>query len=597
MFPLCSSVTLHFKHFFLRIIILPLPILSLSITRSLSLTHPVSVHLSRLQDVQGNLWNISIHTHLVDVAGSAKQPQPSLEYHCVATRTPYQQHSNGCCHNESFTIPYSTSSTARQQQNTAAAHVPVPRDCLWDKMRLSMLPPSLLLHVLLWAAARPARCSASDADFSAYPATTISCLSRAADQSGCDGDTVTETNSCLCSNDGNFVTLAAQCIGDQGEQALVQVYDTMQDSCTETKTPLSVSEADFLAAANMAVSITTVTSTVTTTSEGVATTFTTTSTSTSPVTATANSISSGDDDDDDDDDSDGQITVSAKAGAISASVAGCLMIACMVCLVVLLKKRKKDKALLQQVRDEARGHGGGGKGKGGGDKPLLDPGSTTPGLPPSPPVTFGASVTPPTPSYPGPTSPQVWRSASQTHGHAALPNRGGPTYSPSELSSEQWAYELYDSRNGQEPSPVSQGIGTMGSWCPSPLSAMASSTALGHHGAGTGTGTMGSTYSSGTGTMEIGTLGAISTLSHSSTRHITGTTRSSWAHNRPVQDEPYELPGTEVRSINPLPVEADSNPITMVPERLSMSISQAPPQYEQGDWIDPNTDKPPIGMI
>lgn len=499
------------------------------------------------------------------------------------------------------------------------------------------MPPSsssLLLHVLLWAAAT--RCSddttsssssssSQDTDFSAYPATTISCLSLSAQQSGCDGDTVTEINGCLCSNDGNFVTRAARCIGDQGEQALIQVYDTMQDSCSQTKTPLSISEADFLAAANSTLTLTTVTTTVTTTSVGVATTFATTFTSTAtndPATATATSISSGDDsdddDDDDDDDSDDQLTVSAKAGAISASVAGCLMIACMVCLVVLLKKRKKDKVLLQQVRDQARGHGGqgGGKGKGkGGDKPLLDPGSTTPGLPPSPSstsspssstsstapqVTFGASVTPPTPSYPGPTSPQVWRSASQTQTHAHA--RGGPTsyHPPSELSSEQWTYELYDSRNGQEPSPVSQGIGTMGSWCPSPLSAMASSTALGHYGTGTGTGTstMGSsTYSTGTGTLGQGTLGAISTLSHPSTRQITGTTRSSWAHNRPVQDEPYELPGTEVRSLSPPPVEADSNPITMVPERLSMSISQAPPQYERGDWIDPNTDKPPIGMI
>lgn len=520
-----------------------------------------------------------------------------------------------------------------------------------------MLPPSLLAHVLLWAAPASAAAAnirpraSSDVDFSAYPTTTVSCLTRAADQAGCASeDTVTATNGCLCSDTGDFVTRAAQCIGDQGEQALLQVYATMEDSCTQTKTPLSVSQADFLAAADAARTTTVITSTVTTTgAAGEPTTFTTTSTSTSgPATGTA--TPTVDDDSDDDDADAGQITVSAKAGAISASVAGALMIACVVCLVVLLKKRKKDKALLQQVRDEAS--------RGG--KPLLDPDATTPGLPPSPtgahvgagaaaawnasPATFGASVTPPTPSYTGPTSPQggAWRSTGAQPAQAPYlgahalppPNRAlagltatttsttpsvtttttatSSSSSPSELSggSQHWPYELYDSssRNlqlGQEPSPVSQGVGTMGSWCPSPLSGVASSTALGPYG---GTGTMGlssssSAYTSTYGlTGTVGTegtvAGSISTLSQPlGARQITGTTRSSWAHNRPVQDELYELPGTEVRSINPLPVEADSNPITVVPERLSMSISQAPPQYEPGGWIDPNTDKPPIGMI
>lgn len=496
-----------------------------------------------------------------------------------------------------------------------------------------MLSSSLLLYVLFWA--KPTR-SSSSADFSSYPATTRTCLSKAFDQSDCAGDTVTETNSCLCSNDDNFVTNTAICIGDQGNDVVVQVYDIMQDSCSDTKTPLSISEAEFLTAANSTISFIAITSTVTTTSAGMATTFTTTTTSTSTAiaaTPTSSSSSSSDDDDDDDDedDDDGQITVSAKVGAISASVAGVLMVACVTCLVILLKKRKKDKALLQQVRDEARGHrSGGSHSSGGGDKPLLDPGAMTPGLPGTPTtggrgdgctIVFGASVTPPTPTYPGPTSPQVWRSNSQNSQHQNNLGRG-PTSSPSELPNEQWTYELYDSRSaqqspyqinrqghGQVPSPVSQGFGTMGSWCPSPASATASSTAVGPYGTGTGTGTyrseagngtMGSSIYSVAGTAGIGTLGAISTLSQPLSRQITGATmsRSSWAHNRPVQDEPYELPGTEVRSINPLPVEADSTPVMRVPpERLSMSISQAPPEYTPGGWIDPNTDKPPIGMI
>lgn len=432
-------------------------------------------------------------------------------------------------------------------------------------MRLPMLPPSFLLYILI--STTPIRCTI-DLDFSAYPVSTQTCLKDAAGISGCTGDTVTEINQCLCGNTGNFVLNAATCIGNQGDQVLTQVWDLLQESCSNTKTPLEVSEAQFFKTGTQITVISTVT---TTGSAGILTTFTTTSASThssvaTMATSTSTSTASSATYDSDD------IVASAKIGAIAASVASTLFIICVVCLIILLKKRKKDKALLRLAQEAAR-YGDRDRGP---DKPLLNPGDVTPGL--MGPGgregehALGANVAPPTPSYAGSISPQVWRSWPQA------PGLGIPT-SPSELDSDYRALGLYEDRpQGHQahwPSPLTQGAGTMGSWCPSPLSAVPSSNVLGMYNGG------------------ASTIGALSTVSSPLSRQITGTTtasRSSWAHNRPQQDELYELPGHEVVS----PVEADSTPIPRTPERpSSMAIGQAPPEYSAGGWNDPITDKPP----
>lgn len=447
------------------------------------------------------------------------------------------------------------------------------------KMRLSILPPSLLTYVLFLI--NLVRCSL-DVDFSAYPAQTRTCLRDAADDSGCSGDTVAEINKCLCSNTGNFVIASAACIGKLGT-VVGEVYSLMEQSCSDTKTPLSISQAAFLAASN---ETTTVTSTITTTSAGFLTTYTTTSTSTNAgataATSTSGPSDADDDGDSDDDDESGGITASAKIGAITSSVAGALVIACVVCLIIMIKKRRRDKIELQKAREATARDGDAGRG----DKPLLDSGSMTPGVgsPAGPEgyeaAIFGASVVPPTPSHPGPAAPQVWRSWSQSLG------RGTPS-APSELASQLQQYELQDGRTQghltQWPSPDSQGAGTVGSWCPSPLSALPSSNVPEVNGTGTST------------------IGPASTLLSPISRQITGPsafvsgTRPSWAHDRPIQEEPFELPADEIMG----PVEADSIPITRLPERRSMEsmesmeISQAPPEYTAGGWIDPVTDKPP----
>lgn len=455
-------------------------------------------------------------------------------------------------------------------------------------MRLDTLPSSIIVYILLLTS--PTQASV-DVDFSAYPASARSCLTEAVATSGCSSkDTVSEMNDCLCSNSGNFVLDSADCLGGLGSaDTMSKVYEIMQQSCSETKTPLSISEAQWLAEGNEE---TAVTSTVTTTIGTMVLTFSTTITPASTASSTSASTTStsrtkSDDEDEDEESStdeheDDELSLSAKIGVITSSIAGAMTLACIACMIIFFTKRKKDKQLLAEARAAAARAQDKDKDQ---NRNLLSPGAMTPGLP-SPAgqggVTghegqvFGATVVPPTPAYPGPSEAQAWRGGPQ-----------GTTASPSELTGDSAVFQLYDGHAPHNPSawpsPLtlpSRGfpsrtttLRSESSWCPSPASAFASSNALGMYGQGPA---------------GAGSTGTASAVTSPITRQITSTTRSSWAHNRPYQEEPYELPGMEARS----PVEADSNPITKMPED-SIRLS-TPPEYSTGDWVDPNTDKPPI---
>jgi hypothetical protein len=463
-------------------------------------------------------------------------------------------------------------------------------------MRLDTLPSTIILYVLLLTS--PTQASL-DVDFSAYPASAQSCLTQAVKTSGCSSEsTVSEMNDCLCSNSGDFVVDSARCLGTMGSSAetMSEVYDTMQQSCSETKTPLSVSEAQWLAEGKKDE---TVTSTITTTIGTMVLTFSTTITPT-PTAASAYATSttraqSDDDDDDDggstDGDDEDELSLSAKIGVITSSIAGAMTLACIACMIIFFTKRKKDKQLLAEARAAAARAQGMDKDQ---NRSLLSPGAVTPGLPsPAGPggggVTgydgqvFGASVVPPTPAYPGPAEAQPWRGGGN-----------GMAASPSELTGDSAVFQLYDGHPQQRnssvwPSPLtlpgrgfSQGLSrattlrSESSWAPSPASAFASSNALGMYNHG----------QSGT-----SRSGADSAVSSPIARQGTNTSRSSWAHNRPYQEEPYELPGMEARS----PVEADSNPIMTLPESTGEDDRiSALPEYSSGGWVDPNTDKPPL---
>ncbi|KAJ0151378.1 hypothetical protein CTA2_337 [Colletotrichum tanaceti] len=83
-------------------------------------------------------------------------------------------------------------------------------------------------------------------DFSAYPASARPCMNTAAAASGCAGNTVREMNTCLCGNGGNFVMATAKCVKKESKFELDDVYEVLLTSCTDSQTPLAVSQAQFL---------------------------------------------------------------------------------------------------------------------------------------------------------------------------------------------------------------------------------------------------------------------------------------------------------------------------------------------------------------
>ncbi|KAG8156453.1 hypothetical protein KVR01_013687 [Diaporthe batatas] len=280
----------------------------------------------------------------------------------------------------------------------------------------------------------------------------------------------------------------------------------------------------------------------------------------------------------------------SEIGVITSSIAGAMTLACITCMIIFFTKRKKDKLLLAEARAAAAQAQAKDKDQ---NRGLLSPGAVTPGLPsPAGPggvvsghegQVFGASVVPPTPIYTGPAEAQAWRGGDR-----------GLTDSPSELNGDSAVFQLYGDQPQRDlsawPSPLtlpsrgfSQGLSrtttlrSESSWAPSPASAYASSNALGM-------------YSNGTaGASRYGADSVVS--SPILARQGTNTSRTSWAHDRPYQEELYELPGMEARS----PVEADSNPIMTLPESTNDTAGRStPPEYSSGGWVDPNTDKPPL---
>ncbi|PKK44334.1 hypothetical protein CI102_10441 [Trichoderma harzianum] len=144
----------------------------------------------------------------------------------------------------------------------------------------------------------PALAAEVHADFSFYPVGAQSCLSQAATTSKCDGNTVMDLNTCLCGNWGNFVILAAICIGKNDKADAVPVYKTMVSACADSNTPLNVAPNVFYGAVNGQVTTTTsaatmTTSTTTTSATTTATSTTATSTSTSTAVPVSENLSTG----------------------------------------------------------------------------------------------------------------------------------------------------------------------------------------------------------------------------------------------------------------------------------------------------------------
>ncbi|EFY90577.1 hypothetical protein J3458_000310 [Metarhizium acridum] len=141
-----------------------------------------------------------------------------------------------------------------------------------------LLSSSLLLVLL--AILVPGSLSFSS-NFAFYAVDAQPCLYSASDASKCTGTDAQDLNSCLCNNGGGFITKAAQCLGQNGIQYLGKVYDTMEDACSTSQTPISVSRNTFLDTAGKAAS-----STSSSASSTASSTTSSTATSTSGATST-----------------------------------------------------------------------------------------------------------------------------------------------------------------------------------------------------------------------------------------------------------------------------------------------------------------------
>ncbi|KAI1212968.1 uncharacterized protein F4807DRAFT_457053 [Annulohypoxylon truncatum] len=130
-------------------------------------------------------------------------------------------------------------------------------------MKFLALPTSLLLSITIQARGSAAQLQN---DFSAYPEDSQQCLTDAANQTQCSGETGQEMNECLCKNKGNFIYNTATCVAKNSPSDLNAVYDTMENNCQGTGVTIAVSKDAFLSQAAAATASTSSTSPTSTSS-------------------------------------------------------------------------------------------------------------------------------------------------------------------------------------------------------------------------------------------------------------------------------------------------------------------------------------------
>ncbi|OIW28216.1 hypothetical protein CONLIGDRAFT_368937 [Coniochaeta ligniaria NRRL 30616] len=226
---------------------------------------------------------------------------------------------------------------------------------------------SFTIRLASWLILAPLTQSTFQNDFSLYPESAQQCLYTAATLSGCSGDTAMAMNSCLCSNGGNFVTKTATCLESLDAVELGTVYDTMNDHCTDTKTPLTVSRAQFLKDRVANVASTTTSATASGISTSISTgSMTATTTGSAAVTSTGDPEATGSGENnsgDEEGDGDGTLSSTARAGIIAGSTSGGVLILGLMAFLFVRHRRNS-----QSSHEEAHpmlfqkfgGHSGGG---------------------------------------------------------------------------------------------------------------------------------------------------------------------------------------------------------------------------------------------
>jgi len=224
--------------------------------------------------------------------------------------------------------------------------------------------PILLLLLLL----TPAAHAVFKNDFSSYPEASQECLYAAADASGCDGDTVSAMNSCLCGNGGNFVMRTASCLASSDSSDIETVYDTMDTACSDSGTPLTVSRAKFLSAkpgSTASETTTGPTSTATGTKSGTPT-GTATGTDHPGPTHSGNGAGGDGDGEDKDKDKDGGLSSGAMKGIIAGSViVGLALLSALA--FFFIRYRRRNRTAREESHPMLPGKFGGQGGFGGSD--------------------------------------------------------------------------------------------------------------------------------------------------------------------------------------------------------------------------------------
>ncbi|KAK4663529.1 hypothetical protein QC763_609190 [Podospora pseudopauciseta] len=193
--------------------------------------------------------------------------------------------------------------------------------------KLRTLPSALAIFVLA------STVQGASINFDFYPETAQGCMYAAADASKCETGVVKTTNECLCQNGGGFIKNTASCLGQSSRDDLQQVYDTMSGACRDSRTPMGISEKQFMDFADGA---TTTSTSITTTTAPTSTT--TTSSTTSTPTSTESPPASTEPADEG---SQG-LPTAALAGIIAGSVVGVAAVAGVV-FFLLRKKRKQGE--------------------------------------------------------------------------------------------------------------------------------------------------------------------------------------------------------------------------------------------------------------
>ncbi|KAK0665598.1 hypothetical protein QBC41DRAFT_327538 [Cercophora samala] len=193
---------------------------------------------------------------------------------------------------------------------------------------LRTLPSALAILVLA------STIQGASINFDFYPETAQDCMYAAADASKCETGVVKTTNECLCQNGGGFIENTASCLGQSSRGDLQQVYDTMSGACRDSRTPISISEKQYMEFADR--------ETTTSTSIATSTTAPISTTTTSSTTSTTASTESPQASTEPGDEGSQGLSTAALAGIIAGSVVGVTVLAGLA-FFLLRKKRKQGE--------------------------------------------------------------------------------------------------------------------------------------------------------------------------------------------------------------------------------------------------------------